>query len=100
VAGRGRFETAVMQAAPGVLAKDGAEALCCVSLPQMGLGVALKVADAGFRAVAPAMLETLRQLDAIGEAPLAVLEPYVRPVVRGGGQPVGQIEPLVTLRRR
>ena len=39
-----------MQAVPGVLAKEGAEALLCVSLPDMGLGVALKVADAGYRA--------------------------------------------------
>ena len=100
VAGRDRFETALMQAVPGVLAKDGAEALCCVSLPHMGLGVALKVSDAGFRAVAPAMVETLRQLDALDAAPREALAAYAHPVVRGGGQPVGEIEPLVTLRRR
>jgi L-asparaginase II len=100
VAGRDRFETALMQASPGVLAKDGAEALCCVSVPQMGIGVALKVSDGGFRAVAPAMLETLRQLDALDAASLAMLEPYAHPKVRGGGEAVGQVEPLVTLRRR
>jgi L-asparaginase II len=100
VAGRDRFETALMQTAPGVLAKDGAESLCCVSLPQIGIGVALKVSDGGFRAVAPAMLETLRQLDALDAASLAMLGAYAHPVVRGGGEPVGQVEPLVTLRRR
>ncbi len=100
VAGRDRFETALMQAAPGVLAKDGAEALCCVSLPHLGLGVALKVSDAGFRAVAPAMMAVLDQLDAIEAAPRAALDPYAHPVVYGGGQPVGHLEPLVTLRRR
>ena len=100
VAGRDRFETALMQAAPGVLAKDGAEALFCVTLPHMGLGVALKVSDAGFRAGAPAMVETLRQLDALDAASREALAAYAHPVVRGGEQPVGQIEPLVTLRRR
>ena len=100
VAGRDRFETALMQAVPGVLAKDGAEALCCVSLPHMGLGVALKVSDAGFRAVAPAMVETLRLLDALEAAPRQALSAFAHPVVRGGGEPVGEIQPLVTLRRR
>jgi L-asparaginase II len=100
VAGRNRFETALMQTAPGVLAKDGAEALLCVSLPHMGLGVALKVSDAGFRAGPPAMMETLRQLDALDVASREALAAYASPVVRGGEQPVGTIEPLVTLRRR
>ncbi len=100
VAGRDRFETALMQAAQGVLAKDGAEALCCVSLPHLGLGVALKVSDAGFRAVASAMMAVLDQLDAIEAAPRAALDAYAHPVVYGGGQPVGHLEPLVTLRRR
>ena len=100
VAGRDRFETALMQAVPGVLAKDGAEALCCVSLPHLGLGVAMKVSDAGFRAVAPAMVETLHQLDALDAAPREALAAWAHPVVRGGGQPVGRIEPLVALRRR
>ena len=100
VAGRDRFETALMQAAPGVLAKDGAEALCCVSLPHLGLGVALKVSDAGFRAVAPAMMAVLDQLDALEASPRAARDMYAHLEVRGGVQPVGQIEPIVTLRRR
>ena len=85
VAGRDRFETALMQAAPGVLAKDGAEALCCVSLPHLGLGVALKVSDAGFRAVPPAMMAVLDQLDALEATPRASLDRYAHPEVRGAG---------------
>lgn len=100
VAGRDRFETALMQAAPGVLAKDGAEALYGVALPRLGLGVALKVSDAGFRAGPPAMVETLRHLDALDAGALSALSAFARPQVHGGGRPVGEIEPLVTLRRR
>jgi L-asparaginase II len=100
VGGRNRVDTALMQAAPGVLAKEGAEALLCVSLPDMGLGVALKVSDAGYRAAGPAMVEALTQLDALDAGQRRALGAVARPVVRGGGEPVGAIEPLVALRRR
>ena len=61
--------------------------------------MALKVSDAGFRAGAPAMMEALRQLDALEAASGRALAADAHPVVPGA-QPVGQIEPLVTLRRR
>ena len=48
VGGRGRVDTAMMQAVPGVVAKEGAEALHCASVPSMGIGVAVKVADGGY----------------------------------------------------
>ncbi|HEY7762777.1 MAG TPA: asparaginase [Actinomycetota bacterium] len=100
VAGRGRVDTTLMQGVPGLVAKGGAEALLCVSLPAMGLGVALKVADAGFRASGPAMVEVLTQLDALEAAQRRTLAPLARPPVHGGVEVVGEIEPLLTLRRR
>ncbi|HET6712688.1 MAG TPA: asparaginase [Actinomycetota bacterium] len=99
VGGRNRFDTALMQAVPGVIAKEGAEALLCVSVPDLGIGVALKVADAGFRAAGPAMVEVLTQIDVIDAAQRRKLAPQARPPVRGGGEVVGAIEPVVTLRR-
>ena len=66
----------------------------------MGIGVALKVADAGFRAAGPAMVEVLTQIDVIDAAQRRTLAPQARPPVRGGGEVVGAIEPVVTLRRR
>ena len=100
VGGRKRFDTGLMQAVPGMVAKEGAEALVCVSVPEMGIGVALKVADAGYRAAGPAMVEVLDQLDAIDADDRRALAPLARPPVRGGGETVGEIEPVVRLRRR
>ncbi len=100
VGGRDRFDTALMQAVPGLVAKEGAEALVCVSVPDMGIGVALKVADAGFRAAGPAMVDVLGQVDVIDAAQRRTLAPHASPPVRGGGEVVGAIESVVTLRRR
>ena len=100
VGGRDRFDTALMQAVPGLVAKEGAEALVCVSVPDMGIGVALKVADAGFRAAGPAMVDVLGQVGVIDAAQRRTLAPHASPPVRGGGEVVGAIESVVTLRRR
>ena len=100
IGGRHRVDTTLMQAVPGLVAKGGAEALLCVSLPAMGYGVALKVADAGFRAGGPAMVEVLTQLDALDASERRALASVARPPVRGGSEVVGAIEPVVALRRR
>jgi L-asparaginase II len=100
VGGRRRFDTTVMQAVPGLVAKEGAEALLCVSVPDRGIGIALKVADAGFRAAGPAMVEVLTQLDVLDAGQRRSLASAARPAVRGGGDVVGAIEPVVALRRR
>ena len=99
VGGRSRFDTTLMQAVPGVVAKEGAEALVCVSLPERGVGVALKVADAGFRAAGPAMVDVLTQLDALDAGQRTALRDVASPPVLGGGEAVGTIEPVVKLRR-
>lgn len=100
VGGRGRLDTTLMQVVPGLVAKEGAEALLCVSVPDRGIGVAMKVADAGVRAYGPAMVEVLRQLDVLDGPAVRSLAAVARPPVLGGGVRVGQLEPLVALRRR
>ena len=65
------FDSDLMQAVPGVIAKEGAEALLCVSVPEMGIGVALKVADGRLARAGPAMIETLTQLGALDAASAA-----------------------------
>lgn len=99
VGGRNRLDTTLMQAAPGVVAKEGAEALVCASLPGTGLGVALKVADGGYRAAGPALVEVLTQLDVLDAGERAALTGVAEPSVLGGGRPVGMVEPVVRLRR-
>jgi L-asparaginase II len=60
VAGRGRLCTELMAASRGrVLAKVGAAGIYCAALPELGLGVALKVADGDMTATAPALLAVL-----------------------------------------
>jgi L-asparaginase II len=100
VAGRGRTDTAVMGAAPGLLVKVGAEALHCAAIPEAGLGVAVKVHDGGERASGPALIRALRLLGALSPSQLEHLGRYARRPITGGGEPVGAVEAVFELRRR
>jgi L-asparaginase II len=59
VGGAGQVDTALMEAAPGWIAKGGAEGLLCAAGPG-GVGVALKTLDGSFRALRPAVPLVLR----------------------------------------
>jgi L-asparaginase II len=100
VGGRDRVDTAIMSETGDVLVKSGAEALECASVLSSGLGVAIKIADGGYRATPPAMIDVLRQLDALTAAQVAHLGRFSRPVVTGGGEPVGSLVAKVPLRRK
>jgi L-asparaginase II len=91
VAGRNRVDTAVMEAVPGVVAKGGAEGLICAALLDRKLGVAVKTRDGAHRAAGPALIRALTVLDAIDADGRARLDPFARPPVLGGGEPVGEI---------
>jgi hypothetical protein len=77
VAGRARVDTAVMETAPGVAVKAGAEGLICAALPDHGLGVALKIADGTGRATGPALIRVLRALGVLDDGTHASLGPAV-----------------------
>jgi L-asparaginase II len=63
VAGSGRLDTALMLAwSNRILVKVGAEGVYAASLPDLGIGVALKVADGDLRAAAIALVAILEQL--------------------------------------
>src|SRR5215207_8316113 len=100
VAGQGRICTDLMRQAGGRLfAKVGAEGVYCVGIPGAELGIALKVEDGAARAVAPAILAVLRELDLISEDDFGALHPHVFPdILNTRGEVVGQIRPRVTLR--
>ena len=68
VGGRDRDDTSIMQAAPDLAVKEGAEALNCAVSRTAGIGVAVKIADGGYRAVGPA---TVAVLDELGFLPAA-----------------------------
>lgn len=84
--GTGRDVTALVQHTPGLIAKDGAEAVYAVGLAD-GRGLALKVADGGQRARPVILAAALRRLGVESPA-LAELEDA--PVL-GHGEPVGAI---------
>ncbi|MFF4594060.1 asparaginase [Amycolatopsis sp. NPDC001319] len=77
VGGTRRDVTALMRAVPGLLAKDGFEAVQLAALPD-GTAVALKIADGGDRA-RPAVLATALQLCGVDAG---VLEPFTSPALR------------------
>ncbi len=99
VAGRDRTDTAVMTEAPGIVVKVGAEALHCASVPVLGIGVAVKVADGGERASGPALIRALRLLDVIDDTQLQRLGRFARRPVTGGGRRVGEVVGIFELHR-
>jgi L-asparaginase II len=91
VGGRGRLDTAVIETTGDVVAKSGAEALVCAAVLPSGLGVAVKVADGGWRAGPPALLRALALVDGVGAEQLERLSRHARPWVMGGGARVGEM---------
>jgi L-asparaginase II len=100
VGGKERLDTDLMTVCAGVVAKEGAEALICAGVLPSGLGVAVKVADGGWRATAPALIHALRQIDAITDADVSRLAVHARPAVLGGGRRVGEMAAIFNLERR
>ena len=90
VGGAGRRVTRLMQAVPGLIAKDGAEGVFTAALPDGG-AVALKIDDGATRAAELAVVIGLRHLGASG----AALDELSTQPVLGGGHPVGRLRPVV-----
>lgn len=84
--GTGREVTALIAQTPGLIAKDGAEAVVAVGLAD-GRGVAVKIADGGGRARMVVLAAALRSMGVESEA-LATLE---HSPVLGHGEPVGAL---------
>ncbi len=82
VAGTDADDTVLMSAVPGLLAKGGAEGVVAVAVPGAG-AVAIKIEDGAMRARTPVLLSALRRL--------GVPAPQLTELVRGGGEPVGEV---------
>jgi L-asparaginase II len=98
VGGRHRLDTDLMLVTREVLAKGGAEALQCAAILPSGLGIAVKIADGGWRACAPALIRTLSAVDGLTAVQAKQLVRHARPVIRGGDRVVGELEPIFDLR--
>lgn len=67
VAGQGRSCTRIMKAYHGtVVAKIGAEGVYCAGIPDLGLGIALKVENGDMKIAAMALVAVLRQVERRG----------------------------------
>jgi L-asparaginase II len=99
VAGRDRLDTAVMEVAPRVVVKAGAEGLVCASVLGEGIGVAVKIADGNARATGPSLIHTLTEIGALDDEQATELAPHARPDVLGGGTRVGRMEAAFGLER-
>ena len=97
IAGTARLCTEILTASGGrVVAKVGAEGVYCAALPELGLGVAVKVEDGDFRSSGPALLAVLEQL-APGGVPVA--EEWREPATKNTrGMAVGRMVAHVPLR--
>ena len=95
VAGTGRFCTAVMeQLGERVFVKTGAEGVFCGAIPELGLGVAIKVDDGAARASEVAMANVIERFVPLGDEDRAALGRLLHPTLKNwNGIEVGAIAP-------
>ena len=93
VAGQGRFETLMMEAASkSVMVKGGAEGVFAAALPPLGLGIAIKIDDGAKRAAEVAMAALLLWFGQLDPSTRTVAEQWIkRPIQNTAGVRVGTI---------
>ncbi|MER9327623.1 asparaginase [Mesorhizobium sp. M0488] len=99
VAGTGRADVALMEAAPGrIFVKGGAEGVHCAAIPELGLGIALKCDDGAGRAGEAIVAAVLAKLLRADEALAAkLLELASVPIASRIGAKVGGLRPTAAL---
>ncbi|SFP71469.1 asparaginase [Mesorhizobium sp. NFR06] len=100
VAGTGKADVALMQAAPGrIFVKTGAEGVYCAALPELGLGIALKCDDGAGRGAEVMIAAVLAKLLRGDEALEARLTQLAHPSVESRiGAKVGFLRPTAALK--
>jgi L-asparaginase II len=93
VAGTGRFCTEIMQLfGARVFVKPGAEGVYCGTLPQQGLGIAIKCDDGAGRAAQAIMAALIARFLPLDPAERAALVPFMAPSLRNwNGFEVGAV---------
>jgi len=99
VAGTGRADAALMEAAPGrIFAKGGAEGVHCSAIPELGLGIAIKCDDGAGRAAEAMAAAVLAKLLRADEALAAKLVELANaPIESRIGAKVGALRPTAAL---
>lgn len=93
VGGTDRLDTLLIDETHGkILSKIGAEGVYCATVPEMGIGIALKVEDGAQRATAPALLKILQLIGALpGILPERLHEVAHKSVRNSRNQCVGEV---------
>ncbi|UCC72371.1 MAG: asparaginase [Gemmatimonadota bacterium] len=101
VGGTGRLTSRLMQVTGGrLLAKFGAEAVYCLGDRDRGWGVAVKVEDGHRRAVGPAVIEFIAQMEMLTADELEALQDrHTLPVRNTRDEIVGEIRPNFRVER-
>ena len=99
VAGQGRFDTELMKSfGDRLICKIGAEGVYCVGILGKSIGIALKVDDGNSRAISPAILELLLQMDIISIDELEQLKHFWKPdLFNHRNDKVGFIKPCLKI---
>jgi L-asparaginase II len=88
LAGTGRFPTRLIEAVPGLVAKDGAEGVFAAALPDGG-ALAVKIADGSPRPLPRVVTAALELLGVSGLGDIGKVP------VLGHGEPVGEVEAVL-----
>jgi L-asparaginase II len=93
VAGSGSFCTALIgRKGSEIYIKGGAEGVFCAAMPELGVGLALKIDDGAKRAAEVAMAAVLRYLEVLDDADWTALAQFVAPrICDRAGHEVGAI---------
>ncbi|RWF21719.1 MAG: asparaginase [Mesorhizobium sp.] len=99
VAGTGRADVALMEAAPDrIFVKGGAEGVYCAALPELGLGIALKCDDGAGRAAEVMVAACIARLLHADKALAAKLIEQAHPPIESRiGAKVGALRPTAAL---
>ncbi|MEC0226908.1 asparaginase [Paenibacillus alba] len=95
LAGSDRFDTRLIEVTGGrIIGKMGAEGIFALTIPEQSLGFVLKIEDGNQRAMYPAVVEALKQLNLLSESEVHELASYHNPIVHNWqGTEVGIIRP-------
>ncbi|MFD1037397.1 asparaginase [Virgibacillus byunsanensis] len=100
VGGTNRFCSDFMTVGEGrFFGKAGAEGVYCIGDTETGIGIAAKVADGNGRAVYPAVMEVLVQLELLTNDQIEQLEEYYHPKLRNArNEIIGELIPTFQLK--
>lgn len=100
VAGDGEFCTELMRVTKDkLIAKVGSEGVYCLGIRNGGIGICVKIADGNERAVYPAVMHALKELEILDDDELSRLHRWYRPVIKNNlEQNTGEIVPVYRLK--